>query len=82
MGSYVVVCFCVSGRFRRPDEALLCIRIRDGWLLLAVSGVNDCFLGRFWVFGLLACSLRRADVVSLAMGWWAPLVYEMRLRFY
>lgn len=31
---YVVVFFlCVSGRFRRPDEALLCIRMRDGWLV-------------------------------------------------
>ena len=39
------------------------------------------FWGVFGVFGLLVGSLRRADVVSLAMGW-APLVYEVRLRFY
>ena len=59
MGSSVVVCFCVSGRFRRPGEALLCVRMRDGWLVLAVSGVNDCFWGVFGVFGLLVGSLRR-----------------------
>ena len=59
MGSYVVVCFCVSGRFRRPDEALLCIRMRDGWLVLAVSGETMAFWGFLGVFGLLVGSLRR-----------------------
>ena len=37
--------FCVFG----------CVMV--GWL--AVSGVNDCFLGRFWGFGLLVGCLRR-----------------------
>lgn len=39
------------------------------------------FCGVFGFLGLLVGSLRRADVVSLAMGW-APFVYEVRLRFY
>ena len=37
------------------------------------------------VYGVLACCLAvwdARDVVSLAMGWWASFVYEMRLRFY
>lgn len=59
MGSYVVVCFCVSGRFRRPDEGFLSFRMGDGWQVWAVSEVNDGFLDVFGVFGLLVGSLRR-----------------------
>lgn len=53
---FVFVCQGVLGG---QIKFFLCIRMRDGWLVLAVSGVNDCFLGRFWVFGLLVGSLRR-----------------------
>lgn len=30
---FLLLLVFVSGRFRRPDEAFLCIRMRDGWLV-------------------------------------------------
>ena len=59
MGSYVVVCFCLSWRFRRPDEVFLCIRMRHGWGVGAVSGEMMAFWGVFGVWGLLVGCLRR-----------------------
>lgn len=51
-------------------------------------GWYELFRGKCWLFGaflgfwLAVWQFETRDVVSLAMGWWASLVYEMRLRFY
>lgn len=66
----------MSGRFRRPDEAFLCIRMRDGWLVCAVSGELMAFWGVFGVIDLLVGSLRRAGM-WLAWRWGGILLWMM-----
>ena len=53
--------------------------MRDGWLVLAVSGVNDCFLGRFWGFWLAGWQFETRGMWLVSR--WGGLLLCMRCGY-